>query len=610
MENINPNLNLANTAYGTNQNVQNTINNNTVVKSSGEQKDEYRKLVMTPVLGAGIYYGMRKFNDACSGDYSSSLLGKSERFGDKIAKWKIFDNDFVHNFVDKTIKCKNSTITYLRENSAICRAMFDHPTKPQFKMVVMQASGPIAETAKNAIDEMWKQTSEGTNIEKVQAFGFSTKEEMQECMKNAHEKSNIQTILRALEEQGDKVEMTPHGGKIPFSARFTADKKPLYLTDMLGDWSKNLFCKKLSYSEYANKIKALQGNGQAVSRLGKHMPRAVIRGLEGLTQTSTGGVIAAIMGAYFLADAVNNTIKADGFNEKRKALPENLIYLASWVLTMPLSIRLMHNACGLKDMGCEDVDAYRKALYKHNAKASGKAVDENKFVKIADEIRERLGGRFNNKAEFKASKKALNEMLYKNAKWYQRPLIWLGKTVSVGLEQVRPYVAKDAGETMTLIKNSKFWLKQGAGYPMRFLIFAMVTSPFFGKIGAKISHIFFGKPKVSVLDEGKEDATKNAKEAQANQYIGQPQAVQQKPAQAAPQVAQTTPMTVSQAPTTPQTPAQAPAQATKPTYTYIPSSTPVQIVQTDNQPSQDDMQKINKATARFDKLANNIQNTK
>src|SRR5574344_1295731 len=164
MENINPNLNLANTAYGTNQNVQNTINNNTVVKSSGEQKDEYRKLAMTPVLGAGIYYGMRKFNDACSGDYSSSLLGKSERFGDKIAKWKIFDNDFVHNFVNKTIECKNSTMSYLREHSAICRAMFDHPTKPQVGMVVMQASGPVAETAKNAGDEMLKLVEKDTDL--------------------------------------------------------------------------------------------------------------------------------------------------------------------------------------------------------------------------------------------------------------------------------------------------------------------------------------------------------------------------------------------------------------------------------------------------------------
>ena len=72
----------------------------------------------------------------------------------------------------------------------------------------------------------------------------------------------------------------------------------------------------------------------------------------------------------------------------------------------------MHNAGGLKYIGCENVDAYRKALYKHNAKASGKAVDENKFVKIADEIMEKLGGRFNDKAEYKASKKALNKIMY------------------------------------------------------------------------------------------------------------------------------------------------------------------------------------------------------
>src|SRR5574344_1026733 len=99
MNEINPNVNLN---YGANQNVQSTINNNTVLKTSADQKDERRKLMMTPVLGAGIYYGMKKFNQACGGDYATeSLLGKAGKLGDRISKWKIIDNKFVDTVVTK-----------------------------------------------------------------------------------------------------------------------------------------------------------------------------------------------------------------------------------------------------------------------------------------------------------------------------------------------------------------------------------------------------------------------------------------------------------------------------------------------------------------------------
>ncbi|MBP7211709.1 hypothetical protein KBA27_02635, partial [bacterium] len=250
-------------------------------------------------------------------------------------------------------------------------------------------------------------------------------------------------------------------------------------------------------------------------------------------------------------------------------------------------------------------------------------------VKMTEDEMKAIGGRFKDKEAYKTALKDLKGTLNEGAKWYHKPFRLLGRIMSVGLEQIRPYVAtegaKDSNKILETLKKGKFQFKQGAGYPMRFLTFAMVTSPFFAKIGAKISHVIFGKPKKSVLDEGKEEP-KTTKPTNGAQYIGQP-IVQNQNAN----LFSTTPQqqlnsaqmsanninnqnrTLSSAPiqqqvaqnSTTQQPAQTSSatNTTSRTYTYIPSSTPVQL-----QPQQQDNTKLNNAIYRFDKIANNIQN--
>lgn len=623
-QNINPNyFQQQAIGYGaSNQDVKQAISNNTVVKPATDEKDEYRKLAMTPFIGAGIYYGMSKYNKSCNGKYENTVLAKIGRFGDKVAHWKIFDNKVVNTVVDKSVNIKNKFFNDLVPKSKVLNAFFNNPTKPQVQMVVLQASGPKAELAKNAADKLWELTEQGKNSSMLEKFGYKDKAgEFEKLVKHAHEEQNIPKILNILKSQGETVEKTATKGfKIPFTQT--------YVLQGLKEKMNNGF----SYSECANKIEALNGKGsgaQATTRLGKFLPKALHRGLEGLTQSSSGGMFAALLGAYFVAEAVNNTIKADGFNEKRKTLPENLIYLMGWYITMPISIRLMHHVGGLQYIGVKDVAGYRKKLDLFNSKASGLKVEGNKFVKMTEDEMKAIGGRFKDKEAYKTALKDLKGTLNEGAKWYHKPFRLLGRIMSVGLEQIRPYVAtegaKDSNKILETLKKGKFQFKQGAGYPMRFLTFAMVTSPFFAKIGAKISHVIFGKPKKSVLDEGKEEP-KTTKPTNGAQYIGQP-IVQNQNAN----LFSTTPQqqlnsaqmsanninnqnrTLSSAPiqqqvaqnSTTQQPAQTSSatNTTSRTYTYIPSSTPVQL-----QPQQQDNTKLNNAIYRFDKIANNIQN--
>ena len=96
----------------------------------------------------------------------------------------------------------------------------------------------------------------------------------------------------------------------------------------------------------------------------------------------------------------------------------------------------------------------------------------------------------------------------------------VGRIVSVGLEQIRPYDKKDIADiaadgTKTyrkgvwskikdLFRHPKFGMKQMAGYPMRIALGMFILLPFFNKLAVKGSHLLFGKPKKLLLDEGKE----------------------------------------------------------------------------------------------------------
>ena len=275
-----------------------------------------------------------------------------------------------------------------------------------------------------------------------------------------------------------------------------------------------LFGREVYASETANKLAGSLGNvnlkenkslADALKKTGldKKIPKSMLGKffakynnliLEGATNRVAGGKFVALMQAAYLADVIYKTVKTDGASEKVKTFAERFTEMIAFFVAMPFAIQLMHRVGGLQYAGMtkEQVEAYRKHLKIHNDKA--------------------MAGGFADKSAWKVSKNALKAELNAGVK---NPITKLfkriGRIVSVGLEQIRPYDKKAVtrngiGEKIKdLFRHPKFGMKQIAGYPMRIILGMMIILPFLSKIAVKGSHLLFGKPKNSLLDEGKED---------------------------------------------------------------------------------------------------------
>lgn len=368
-----------------------------------------------------------------------------------------------------------------------------------------------------------------------------------------------------------------------------------------------LFGREVYASETANKLAGSLGNVNLAenkeldsvlkktgldkkvpkSMLGKFLAKYNNLVLEGATNRVAGGKFVALMQAAYLADVLYKTAKADGAGEKVKTFAERFTEMIAFFVAMPFAIQLMHKVGGLQYAGMtkQQVEAYRQHLKIHNDKA--------------------MAAGFKDKAAWKASKDALKTELNAGVK---NPITKLfkriGRVVSVGLEQIRPYDTKAVTRNgvwekiKDLFRHPKFGMKQMAGYPMRIILGMFMILPFLSKIAVKGSHLLFGKPKNSLLDEGKEPEKTQTPIQQQPQLPPQLQQVQTPPQQTTTQTTTTTSQQTGQSSpsnllnkyknktttttTTTQTSENKPAAAQEPVRTYIPSPVGVQIKQAED----------------------------
>jgi hypothetical protein len=162
---------------------------------------------------------------------------------------------------------------------------------------------------------------------------------------------------------------------------------------------------------------------------------------------------------------------------------------------MSIGIMAMHKFGGFKFAGLDKngVKAYEEALKAFNDKVKA--------------------GEFTDKASYKAAKKLLKEKL--GAKNIKNPIVKLlhklALFVNMGNQRIKLYhsASKANMNWFRFIKNSNI-----IGVPLRFAIPLLVISPFIAKNATKLTHMIFGRPTKSVLDEDSEDETDNAKAAQ------------------------------------------------------------------------------------------------
>ncbi len=413
---------------------------------------------------------------------------------------------------------------------------------------------------------------------KVKAMGFSSVKEFELIKKEPIK--HIDKIMEILQKPNKK-----------FYARINYSNKNA-LTLLKGE----LVGRKVSFAETYNKLLASLGKGnlQHKTILGRGLAKLSNQVMEGATSRIAGGKLAALMQAYFLAEVLIRANRQETTADKFKSFAERFAELVGFFVFMPPSVQLMHKIGGLQYSGMtpQQVEAYRKAVQEFNDKVM------NEF--------------FKNKAEYKAARKVLKSKFRPKT---HNPLVWLGRKaadiLTVGLEQIRPYSKHKAKKVdlcimnlfsspkqyfknlwprfKDVMRNPKYWFKQAAGYPVRFIFPMLIVIPFLNKLLVKGTHLIFGRPKESLLDKEPEEPDYTKK---YNEPVQQPAPTQtaiaaaplsdtnllnQYQKQKSAQISHTGSLIPAKAPTKQNEKLNSPQTAEKPKPRYIPSPEGVKI---------------------------------
>lgn len=600
------------------ENIQDSYVGNRVANTTDDPRAMLGTALLAPFTWFGIAKGMDKYAEHCRGNYETTIPGKIGAWGDDVSN-KLSKNSFVQSIGKGCGSVKSFIRTKIIDKSAILRAFLYTPSQPELPMVRDQARGMIGvcatdwdqvvenfvretnyaedlkaygatadeitnykstigklpkpqqfEELQNAEFELLKKNSRGGNnfltktVNEFKALGL---DERRQLLKDAKayefglkDFAEFELIKQNRPDYLHRIMESSHNANKKMCSVAYEAKPSLY-----GRLKRFLFGREVYGSEFANKMassignetlspemaKALKDTGLdkkiPKSALGKFLAKYNNIMLEGATNRVAGGKLIAIAQAWFLAEAIYKSAKAEGgMGEKARTFAERFTELIAMFACIPPAIMLMHKVGGLQYIGMtkDQVAKYRRDLLDFNGRAMSGTMSDTEYI---------------------VGKQGLNKQLKAGVK---NPIAKLlkrvGRIVSVGLEQIRPLdTQKVVRETYwqkikDLFSHPKFGLKQMAGYPMRIILGMMIIMPFFSKLAVKGCHAIFGKPKNSVLDEGKEPKT----EEKPNPMAQNPSQVQ------IPPQLQGTQQTVAQQP-----------QSGKPVRTYIPSSTGVNVFQ-------------------------------
>lgn len=482
------------------------INNSPTVKGVVHGERKWLTWALFAPVWAAMIYPMNKFNDACKGDFDGSLIGKVSKWAEDKGNNKFFQADIFKSIGNKWTGLKTKFMEFVPK-SRILHAIFHTPTKPESHVVAMMAGGTWTELAADAAQKL-DMLSKRFPAKEQQAELLKTMGVSAELFKNMTERSHdyAPEILEVCERLGktdfdrfthDKV------GQIPFT-------KGKYFSEVIPGAHKILDT-DVHFSAYANKMKAIRGANK--TWLGKFTPKAMLRTIEGVTNGTAGGKLAIGMAAYFIADSIKDAINAPK-GDKISTFAESNIHGLGFYLLMPLMIGLMHRVGGLKYLGMskDQVKLYKdkiEAFDKEAQRLAGvgtkdaKASWKSQRKALIKDLKQMLKG---DTVDKNAAKLAINgsgatKTLKKIFYW---PIKKLAGALTFGLDTPKGFYKADAHFWEKLFASPGIALKKFAGYPLRFAMVTMIISPYFINPILKVSHMIFGKPAKSVLDDGKE----------------------------------------------------------------------------------------------------------
>lgn len=247
-------------------------------------------------------------------------------------------------------------------------------------------------------------------------------------------------------------------------------------------------------SRYVNKLKSMH---VPTTKLGKFLPKMAKLGMRGLT--FGGGIINTGMVAFPLAMSIKNAFDAPK-DKKAGTLAEGVVDALSWVVSMPLALFGMHAVNGLKNTGLSK-DQYK--LFKDELKAFNTRAKNGGFASLAEWTAE--------KNRIEALKNVAGPQS-KLTKFFGK----VGKVLSVGLEQFTPYKESTANLTGAAKRTARMgnlkrmmpnFLRNCAGYPLRFALYMAVFAPVVDKVMSWGTKLIFGEaydPEKAKEEQAKE----------------------------------------------------------------------------------------------------------
>lgn len=493
--------------------VREGINSNTAIKGATDpkEKNKWITLVALVPIWAGMIKAMEKFNKECSGRDGKDLITKVSDWGEKVGNNKFFQSSFMKNVENKTTWLKTKFFENIVPKSRVLNAIFNTPTRPESHMVLMMAGGTKSEVAADAAQKL-EQYQKEHPTDFFKHIGYEGREEeFKKICGQSHD--NIEAISEMCEKLSKVNDhfVVSKSMKLPFT-------KETYLSEIIpGNLGHKVLDTNVHFSSYVNKLKAFN-NGKS-TWLGKNLPKAMLRTIEGITNGTAGGNIAILMAAFFIAEAVKDAFNAPK-GDKVSTFAESNINGLGFYLLMPFTIGLMHKAGGLKFMGmsADQVKAYREKITAFNERTEHLAsIDTPEAKNLWKQEKEVF------KNEIKAMLKCetVDPQVPKIAingngvtkflkKALYAPFKAAANIITVGLENAHGFYKKDAGFFEKLWKSPIGQLKKAAGYPVRFSLILFLIAPPFVNFVTKCGHVIFGRPKKSILD--KEQETEKTKE--------------------------------------------------------------------------------------------------
>lgn len=467
------------------QDVKDTFEQNEVVSTVSGTEMTPRTLAMTGGFWLGFIALCEGLNKKFSNpDYSKTWLGKIGAFGDNVSN-KFTKGKGTGKVASALSNAKNWVLNKF--------PFLNTFTKPTNTLAKSSGNGILGYEVNDVLGMVRKNVESGAVDYRL--FGASSKDEL---VKNLTEWSNDP---RKYIDKIDDLVSTLKSDRLK-NVAFTEGKSGFF-----GKTLGKIFGRKATGAEMGNKMIGSCGdlftkNKGATTRFGQKLTKNFTKVVEGVTNGYAGGKVMIVIQAMIFAQAIDKALKAPK-GEKFKTFANEVGNDLGLFLAMPLYVQGNHLLGSLKYIGMGKdkasqkaaVEAYRNAVENINKKLASSAGNPLKYTR----------------SQYMKDVADAKKLLKGNSKWWQKPFKAIGKFVSTGLEDIKPYTA-DLSKGAAKFKTSKFkWTHGRFGGALRFAIGMFVIAPVVGKAVSKIVSGIFGKTTEMKEEEAKEKAEKLAK---------------------------------------------------------------------------------------------------